>query len=188
MDMTYFGMFWNSLLLGLTLRFPSNNPAGIKTSTSWNMVGATSYISAYRPKKQVYFTTRNCTTMFLKTVASSKYANIVTTLQSNVDSYRHPNKEYFLPQHFPLSNIATLIHNNAKARVNDLVHCQINRVEGWKSMPDVLEDDELQFCHIQGYQPCVFRITTEGRNQGTSGRGPDHQGFDRWQGYDHQQD
>jgi hypothetical protein len=65
-------------------------------------------------KKQVYFTTRNRTTMFLKAVASSTYANIITTLQSNVDPYRHPNIKYFLPQHFCLTNIATLIHKNAK--------------------------------------------------------------------------
>jgi hypothetical protein len=79
-------------------------------------------------KKQVYFTTRNRMTMFLKAVASSDYANIVTTLQSNVDSYHHPDEEYFLPQHFGLTNIATLIHNNAKERVHDLGHRQINRV------------------------------------------------------------
>ncbi len=53
--------------------------------------------------------------MFLKAVASSKYANIVTTLQSNVDSYHHPNNKYLVRQHFCMTNIATLIHNNAKA-------------------------------------------------------------------------
>jgi len=51
-------------------------------------------------KKQVFISTRDCTTMFLKTVASSEYADIVTTLQSNVDSYRHLDDEYFLPHHF----------------------------------------------------------------------------------------
>ena len=89
--------------------------------------------------------------MFLKAVASSKYADIVTTLQSNVDSYRHLDDEYFLPQHFRVTNIAMLIRNNAKARVRDLGHRCINQVAGWDSMADVLSDDELQFCHIQGY-------------------------------------
>jgi hypothetical protein len=51
-------------------------------------------------KKQVFFNTRDCTTMFLKAVASSKYADIVTTLRSNVDSYCHPDDKYFLPQNF----------------------------------------------------------------------------------------
>jgi hypothetical protein len=49
-------------------------------------------------------------------------------------------------------------------------------------MSDVLEDDKLQFCHIQGYQPRVLCITV-GRNRGTNGCGPDRQGFDWRQGY-----
>ena len=81
-------------------------------------------------KKHVFINTRDCTTVFLKTVASSEYADIVTTLQSNVDSYRHFNDEYFLPQHFRVTNIAMLIHNNAKARVRDLGLRRINRVAG----------------------------------------------------------
>ena len=48
-------------------------------------------------QKQVYINTRDRTSMFLKAVASSEYADIVTTLQSNVDSYRHNEDEYFLP-------------------------------------------------------------------------------------------
>ena len=52
-------------------------------------------------------------------------------------------------------------------------------------MADVLLDDELQFCHIQGYQPHVFRME-QGRDRG--GRGPDRRGFDRRQGFDHRQD
>ena len=123
--------------------------------------------------------------MFLKAVASLEYANIVTTLQSNVNSYRHFDNEYFLPQHFRVTNIAMLIQNNAKARVRDLGHHCINRVAGWDSMADVLSDDKLQFCHIQGYQPRVFRME-QGCNQG--GRGPDRRGFDHQQGFDHRQD
>jgi hypothetical protein len=125
--------------------------------------------------------------MFLKVVASSKYANIVTILCSNVDPYRHPNDEYFLPQNFQLTNIAMLIHNHTKARVRDLGNHRINRVAGWDSMSDVLADDKLQFCHIQGYQPRVLHME-QGCDQGPGGRGPDRRVFDMRQGYDHQQD
>ena len=144
-------------------------------------------------KKQAYINTRDRTTMFLKAVASSEYADIVTTLQSNVDSYRHIDDEYFLPQHYRVTNIAMLIHNNAKARVRDLGYRRINRVAGWNSLPDVLSDDELQFCHIQGYEPRVFRMD-QGRDQSRDqtrdrgGRGPDRRGFDRRQRFDHRQD
>ena len=136
-------------------------------------------------KKHVFINTRDCTTMFLKAIAASEYADIVTTLQSNVDSYHHDNDEYFLPQHFRITNMAMIIHNNAKAQVQDLGHRRINRVAGWDSMVDVLSDDELQFCHLQGYQPRVFRME-QGRDRG--GRGPDRKGFDRRLGFDHRQD
>jgi hypothetical protein len=140
-------------------------------------------------KKQVYINTRDRTSMFLKAVASLEYADIVTTLQSNVALYWHIDDEYFLPQHYRVTNIAMLIHNNAKARVRDLGHRRVNRVAGWDSLTDVLLDDELQFCHIQGYEPRVFCID-QGRDQSRDrvGQGPDRRGFDRRQRFDHRQD
>jgi hypothetical protein len=80
-----------------------------------------------------------------------------------------------------------LIPNHTKAWIRDLGHRCINRVAGWDSMSDVLADDKLQFCHIQGYQPCILRME-QGRDRGPGGCGPDHWGFDRQQGFDHQQD
>jgi hypothetical protein len=96
--------------------------------------------------------------MFLKSIASTKHANIVTSLQSNIDSYRHPDDEYFSPQNYCLTNIAMLIHNHTKAQTRDLGLRCINRVAKWDSMADVLLDDELQYCHIQGYQPRVLCV------------------------------
>jgi hypothetical protein len=127
--------------------------------------------------------------MFLTAVASPKYANIVTTLQSNVDSYRHPNNEYFLPQYFCMTNIATLINNNVnvKAHVHDLGQRCINRIAGWDSMYDDIAEDNLQFCHIQGYLPRVLCIK-QGCDQGSGGRGPDHWGYDWHQGFNYCQD
>jgi hypothetical protein len=80
-----------------------------------------------------------------------------------------------------------LIHNHTKARVRDLGHCCINRDAGWNSMSDVLMDDELQFCHIQGYQQHVLRIE-QGHDRGPGGCGPDRRGFERQQRFDHPQD
>ena len=83
--------------------------------------------------------------MFLKAIALSEYAGIVTTLQSNLDSYRHEDDEYFLPQHFRVTSIAMSIHNNAKAWVQDFGQRRINRVGGWTSTDDALAEDKLQF-------------------------------------------
>ena len=183
---------YNLLWRVLELTVPVFDPTVPLQQPTWdqdtNILGLGRRYELYfrlQAKKQVFINTRDRTTMFLKAVASSEYADIVTTLQSNVDSYRHLDDEYFLPQHFRVTNIAMLIHNNAKARVRDLGHRRINRVAGWDSMTDVLTDDELQFCHIQGYQPRVFRME-QGRDRG--GRGPDRRGFNRRQGFDHRQD
>ncbi len=94
-------------------------------------------------KKQVYFNTRDRTTMFLKAIASTTYANIATSLQSNINSYRHPDDEYFLPQNYHLTNIAMLIHTHTKSQARDLGLRCMNKVAGWDSMSDVLSDDEL---------------------------------------------
>ncbi len=58
--------------------------------------------------KQIYFTPRDRTTIILKAVASSNYTNIITTLQSNIDSFCDPDDEYFLPQNYRATNIAML--------------------------------------------------------------------------------
>jgi hypothetical protein len=134
-------------------------------------------------KKQIYVTSRDDTTMFLKAVASSEYADIITTLQSKVDSFRDPNDEFFLPQTYRVTNIATLIHNHAKARVRDLGHCRVNRVAGCDSMCDAINNNKLQFCHIQGYLPRVL-LVEQGHDRGHGGHGPDRRGFDRRQRFD----
>ena len=82
-------------------------------------------------KKQIYFTSRDCTTMFLKAITSSEYADIITTHQSNVNSFRDPDDKFFLPQNYHVTNIATLIHNHAKARVCDLglrYHTEVDKL------------------------------------------------------------
>ncbi len=119
-------------------------------------------------KKQVYFNTCDRTTMFLKAIASTTYTNIATSLQSNIDSYRHPDDEYFLPQKYLLTNIAMLIHTHTKSQARDLGLRRVNKVAGWDSMSDVLLDDELHYCHIQGYQPRALRVE---QGRGSMGQG-----------------
>jgi hypothetical protein len=122
--------------------------------------------------------------MFLKAVASTEYANIVTSLKSNIDSYRHPDNEYFLPQNYCLTNIAMLIHTHTKAQTRDLGLRCINPVAGWDSMSDVLMDDELQYCTIQGYQP---RVLCMEQSRGGLGQSRD-QGYPWRQRFDNRQD
>ncbi len=96
--------------------------------------------------------------MFLKAIASTEYANILTSLQSNIDSYRHPEDEYFLPQNYRLTNIPMLIHTHTKLQARDLGLRRVNRVAGWDSVSDILSDNKLHYCHIQGYEPRALRV------------------------------
>ncbi len=68
-----------------------------------------------------------------------------------------------------------LIHYNAKARVHNMGHLRINRVAGRDSAYNVLDDDKLQFCHIQGYEPRVYQLK-QGRDHGPSSHGMDRHG------------
>ncbi len=63
-----------------------------------------------------------------------------------------------LPDHLRLDGIATLIHNNAKHRVRDLHSPRIHRVAGMDTIWDASEEDELAYCHVQGYNPRAFRM------------------------------
>ena len=60
-------------------------------------------------KKNMFFSSRDRTTIFLRAVTPSEYADVVTSLQTSVDAYRHPNNDGFLPDHLRLDGIATLI-------------------------------------------------------------------------------
>jgi hypothetical protein len=71
-------------------------------------------------KKNMFFSSRECTTIFLCAVTPSEHANVVTSLQTSVDAYCHPDNDEILLDHLRLNGIATLIHNNVKHRVRDL--------------------------------------------------------------------
>ena len=97
------------------------------------------------------------TTIFLRAIASLEYADIVSTLQMNIDAYYPLDDDAgYLPQHFCLSNVAQLIKNKAKAPVHGIGSSQINRVGGLDSPYASLADDDFPCCLIQGYQPWVF--------------------------------
>ena len=106
-------------------------------------------------KKNMFFLSRDCTTIFLRAVTPSEYADVVTNLQTSVDAYRHPDNDGILPDHLQLDDIAMLIHNNAKHCVRDLHSPRVHRMAGMDTTWDAAEDDETPFCHLQGYTPRI---------------------------------
>jgi hypothetical protein len=104
-------------------------------------------------KKNNYFDARMHTTIFLWAISALDYANIVTFLQTQVDSFRNPDDDSFLPHHLRLNGIATLINNNAKARIWDFATPCIHHVDGADTDCNLFDEVEQPFCHVQGYTP-----------------------------------
>jgi hypothetical protein len=128
------------------------------------------------------------TNMFLRNIQPSEYADVVTTLQSQVNAYLAEDDDGYLPANLCINGIATAIYMNASARVRDvgLASPRVWRVAGdWDSptLPPV-SDDELPLCGVQGYCPQVYRVE-QGQDRfrrpydrdGPAGRGG--RGFDR---------
>ncbi len=63
-------------------------------------------------KKNMFFSSRDRTTIFLRAIVPSEYADVVTTLQTSVDAYCHPDNDGILPDHLRINGIASLIHNS----------------------------------------------------------------------------
>jgi hypothetical protein len=128
-------------------------------------------------KKNNYFDARMRTTIFLWAISTSDYADIVTLLQIQVDSFCNPDDDGFLPHHLWLNGIATLINNNAKARVRDFATPCIHRVDGADTNWDLFDKVEQPFCHMQGYTPRALRLE-QGRDRLQQGQDCDR-GFNR---------
>ena len=68
--------------------------------------------------------------MFLQNIQPSEYADVVTTLQSQVNDYFSDDDDGFLPANLCINGIATAIYMNASACVRDvgLASPQVRRV------------------------------------------------------------
>jgi len=136
----------------------------------------------------MFFSARTQTNIFLRNIQLSEYADVVTTLQSQVNAYLTDDDEGYLPENLCINGIATAIHMNASARVRDVgfVLPLVRRVAGdWDSSPlPPVPDAELPLCAVQGYSPRAFRVE-QGQHRfsctyvrdGPAGRGG--HGFDR---------
>jgi hypothetical protein len=59
--------------------------------------------------------------MFLRAVQFLEYAEAVTTLQLHVNSFWQEFDDGYLPPHLRLHGLATSIHQNAQARLRDII-------------------------------------------------------------------
>ncbi len=146
-------------------------------------------------KKHVFNDARTRTNMFLRAITSSEYADVITTVQLHVDVFRHKDDDGFLPTHLRLRGIATMLHQNAKARVRDVNLPRIHHMISDDGHQDWLTE-EYSSLHIQGSSPRAFQVEREisrgsrnfdridgraGGNRIADGhnRDPNNRGYDR---------
>ena len=183
-----FDLMWRILELAVP-GFKSMNPVQVP---AWNSeTDVLSFCRAHllyfrlQAKHNMFFSARTQTNMFLRNIQPSEYADVVTTLQSQVNAYLAEDDDGYLPANLCINGIATAIYMNASARVRDvgLASPRVRRVAGdWDSNP--VFDDELPLCGVQGYCPRVYRVE-QGQDrfrrpydrEGPAGRGG--RGFDR---------
>jgi len=144
-----YDLLWRLMELfvpGFDPTMPIAQPAWSSDSTILDFCQAHMLYFRLQAKKNMFFSSRDRTTIFLRAVTPSESADVVTSLQTSVNAYRHPDND----------GTATLIHNNAKHRVRDLHSPRIHRVAGMDTTRDASEEDELPFCHVQGFSPRAF--------------------------------
>jgi hypothetical protein len=120
-----FNLMWRVLELAVP-GFKSTNPVEVP---SWSV--ASDILSFCREhllyfhlqsKHNMFFGSHTQTNIFLHNILQSKYANVVTTLQSHVNAYSCDDDEGYLPTNLYINGIALAIHQNATAWVHNVAH------------------------------------------------------------------
>jgi hypothetical protein len=134
-----FDLLWRTLEL-VVLGFKSMNPVQVPSWTPHS--GVLSFCREHllyfrlQSKHNMFFSARTQTNIFLHNIQLSEYADVVTTLQSQVNVYLADDDEGYLPANLCINGIATAIHMNALARVRDVGFAppRVRRVAGdWDS-------------------------------------------------------
>jgi hypothetical protein len=161
----------------LELAVPGFNPTALILPPIWHRdSNVFEFFQAHllyfrlQAKKNYYNDARMHTSIFLRAISTSEYANVVTLLQTQVNSYRNPDDNGFLPHHLWLNGIAMLINNNVKARIRDFATPRIHQVDGTDTDWDALDEEEHPFCQVQGYTPRALHLE-QGRDSRDCDRG-----------------
>ncbi len=156
-----FDLMWHVLELAVP-GFKSTNPVQVPL---WS--AASDILSFCREhllyfclqlKHNMFFSSRTQTNIFLRNILQSKYADVITTLQSHINAYSCNDDEGYLPSNLCINGIALAIHQNATVWVHDVAHgtlC-VHRTFGNPSYgschpSEWPEDGNLPLCLVQGY-------------------------------------
>ena len=168
-----YDLFWRVLELttpGFNPTIPILPPTWSRDSELFEFCQAYLLYFRLQSKKNNHFDARTRSCIFLRAISQTDYADIATLLQAQLDSFCKVDDDGYVPHHLRLSGLTTMLHNNAMARVQDFATPRINKLGGMESVWDLVDDDELPFCHVQGYEPRVLRLE-QGRDRGQFQRG-----------------
>jgi hypothetical protein len=120
-----FDLMWRVMELAV-LGFESTNPVQVPSWTA--ALDILSFCQEHllyfclQSKHNMFFSSRMQTNIFLCNIQQTKYANVVTTLQSHLNAYICEDDDGYLPTNLCINGIATSIHTNAVAHVHDVAH------------------------------------------------------------------
>jgi hypothetical protein len=120
---------------------------------------------------------------FLRAIQFSEFVDMVTTLQSHVNSYHDDYEDGYLPPHLGLHGLASSIHQNAQAHLRDIptpragrLHGGASRVQGLSFMNQFSQDyrQRNRFCERSGDHPDGNYHVGRDNNAPRSGRSLQH--------------
>jgi hypothetical protein len=87
---------------------------------------AQSYLLYFRlqSKQNFHYDDRTRSSIFLRAIQFSDFADTVTTLQSHVNSFREQYDDGYLPPHLRIHGLATSINQNTQARMREVISPQ----------------------------------------------------------------
>jgi len=108
---------------------------------------AQTYLLYFRlqSKQNFHYDDRTRSSIFLRAIQFSDFADTVTTLQSHVNSFREQYDDGYLPPHLRIHGLATSINQNTQARMRDIISPRVRRlitiVQGIPTIHSVDRDD-----------------------------------------------
>ena len=119
----------------LELTVPGFDPVVPIQIPSWSNADdvfsfAQSYLLYFRlqSKQNFHYDDRTRSSIFLRAIQFSNFADTVTTLQSHVNSFREQYDEGYLPPHLRIHCLATSINQNTQSRMRDVISPRVRRL------------------------------------------------------------
>ncbi len=112
-------------------------------------------------KRGLYYDKRTHSSTFLSAIQQTEYVDVVTTLQTHIESYQDMDVGY-LPPNLCMLELANRIDKNAMAWVSQYGLPRVNRMYGDVGLWD---DDTSASPQIQGFAPAVFHTDLSGRGR-----------------------